>query len=476
MEAELLKQLDEMAELDMELCPFDGEHIQTSRAILYDFSDPLPEKLSDYPSSLLDNMMDELADAERFDRFSLYALNPYGKAPKSLSAFCVPVTMSQIPSDMRRALWGRDPEEHAQLPDRYSRFAEVFERLWENERELDNSMEETMNVLTRQARGGQSYSRIIENIEEIALTEIDRGSRAVKITILSNMLQNSPQYSHYRQSWEFENYLSGRDDEPVDMRNIEIDVYYIQSCATLESEKRRALRRFWEDYFEYAQARRPRFRTLSFDGEGCVDQSAGQPQNASSNTERKTRSETEVSIDPSEQGTNPVASVPTYTGIGGGSSRSLTQEGAAAGGDQSLGLLLDGSPAQGPADSQLMAANNELPGSGLEAATNKPGGGPAPDEESDSVNRECPNPKQRNRPPLDYPARARGEAKLSYRVELDLEGVPVSYELYGLEVSSRRSERLFKKEAEDYISKLRFDVHADENCSGGQTANVILNF
>ena len=476
MEADLRTQLDEMAELDMELCPFDGEHIQMSRAILYDFSDPLPRELSDYPSRLLENMMDELAEAERFDRFSLYALNPYGRAPKSLSAFCVPVTMNQIPRDMRRALWGRDPEQHAQLPDRYSRFAQVFDRLWENERELDNSMKETMNVLIRQARGGQSYSRIIENIEEIALTETDRGSQAIKITILSNLLQNSPQYSHYRESWEFEDYLATRNDERVDMSNIEIDVYYIQSCETLESASRRNLRRFWEDYFEYSQSSRPRFRTLSFDGEGCVDQRVVESPNESSNAEKEAQAETNVLTNPSVQATNPATSNTTETGTRGESSNPATKEGAAEVGGYAPAVPFDESPAQGPVDSKLMAANNEFLGSNLEAASGKPGSGLVPDEGLDPIKKDCPKPKQRNLPPLDYPKRATGNAKLSYTVELDEEGVPVSFELYGLEVRSRRSERHFKKQAEDYISELRFDVHTDQNCSGGQTANVVLNF
>ncbi len=476
MEADLLTQLDEMAELDMELCPFDGEHIQTSRAILYDFSDPLPRKLSDYPSRLLDNMLDELAEAERFDRFSLYALNPFGRAPKSLSAFCVPVTINQIPRDMRKALWGRDPEQHAQLPDRYSRFAEVFERLWGNERELDNSMKETMSVLTRQARGGQSYSRIIENIEEIALTEIDRGSQTIKITILSNMLQNSPQYSHYRESWEFENYLSTRNDEPVDMSNIEIDVYYIQSCETLESAKRRNLRRFWEDYFEHSQARKPRFRTLNFDGEGCVDQSAVQPLTARSNAEKETQAETDFATSSAAQGSDPEASTDKTVGTRDEIPNLATDKSAAKVSEQMPGVPSDGSPTQDPADPQPMAANNALVASNLEAATEIPGSELVPEVELDSIRKDCPKPKQRNRPPLDYPKRATGNAKLSYRVELDMEGVPVSHELYGLEAGSRRSERLFKKQAEDYISKLRFDVHAAENCSGGQTANVVLKF
>ena len=269
MESQLFEELEEMTELDFELCPFDGRLTRTSRAVLFDFSDPLPAELADYPGKLMENMMAEMEDARRFDRFSLYTLNPFGNTPKALNAFCIPVTLKQIPSDIRRTLWGKDPEEHRTLPERYLRFAEVFERLWENERTLDASLQESMKMLESQSTSSQGYSRIIENLEEIVLSELDRNSREVKVTILSDMLQNSPEFSHYGSSWDFERYLASRRSEPFDMERVSFDVYFVQTCDSLESARRRALQGFWNDYFDHFNASAD-FKLLRISGDDCA--------------------------------------------------------------------------------------------------------------------------------------------------------------------------------------------------------------
>ena len=268
LEQSLLSELDEIAELDNELCPFDGHLTETSRVILFDFSDPLPAELNDYPGQLLNNMMGEIQDAERFDRFSLYTLNPYGETPKEINAFCVPVTINQIPGDIRKNLWGKDPEQHSKLPSRYHRFAEVFERLWENEHDLNTSMRESIDTLASESRQEQSYSRIVENIEEIAGLEIDRDSRKINVVVFSDMLQNSPQYSHYSSSWDFKEYLSGRTHPLLNMERFAFDIYFVQSCQSLATKNRRALQAFWEDYFNSSNAS-VKFKLLKNDGEDC---------------------------------------------------------------------------------------------------------------------------------------------------------------------------------------------------------------
>ena len=268
LETSLLSELDEVAELDNELCPFDGDLTKTSRVILFDFSEPLPPELGDYPVKLLNNMMSEIQDAERFDRFSLYTLNPYGETPKDINVFCVPVTINQIPRDIRKNLWGKDPDQHSTLPSRYHRFAQVFERLWDNEHELNASMKETVNTLKSESRREQSYSRIVENIEEIAGLEIDRGSRKINVIVFSDMLQNSPLYSHYSSSWEFEEYLSRRSQQLLSMERFSFEIYFVQSCLSLSTKKRRALQDFWEDYFNSSNAS-VKFKLLRIDGGSC---------------------------------------------------------------------------------------------------------------------------------------------------------------------------------------------------------------
>lgn len=476
LEADLFKQLDEMAELDMELCPFDGELTRTSRAILFDFSDPLPAQLSGYPNQLLENMMTELADADRFDRFSLYALNPYSNTPKNLNAFCVPVTLNQIPKDIRQTLWGKDPAQHSTLPDRYQRFAEVFERLWENESELNNSMQETMSALTRQARGEQGFSRIIENIEEIAHAENDRQSGVIEITILSNLLQNSPQYSHYRGSWDFENYFSARPDGPVDMSNIEFDIYFVQSCESLESAKRRALRRFWEDYFEFSQASKVRFKVLRIDGDECVDRNAIPTQVVETRIQPELPDGGSSQAKSSAQGGEATAPTNALDDLNPGILTESQEEGPAGIVDNSPAKATRKPPDTNEPDTPGLAANETVPHTKLGRGTEKAEAGQEGGNELVLQKDHCAQPKQRNRPVLVYPKRARGRAKLHYRVELDLQGTPVSFALQEIDVGQTRSEKYFKSEAEKYIKRLRFDVYADENCTGGQTARVGLVF
>ena len=182
-EQDLFSELDGLAEVDNQLCPFDGSLTRTSTALLFDFSDPLPVELGNYPDSLLEGMMDGLQDAEQFDRFGVYTLNPLARVPRSIGTFCVPVTMNQIPRDIRQTLWGTDPEQYSTLPARYERFKEIFEYLWENDEDLKESMEDVREALDNESqRQEQSFSRIIENIEEIAGLEIDRNSRQVKFS------------------------------------------------------------------------------------------------------------------------------------------------------------------------------------------------------------------------------------------------------------------------------------------------------
>ena len=414
LEQRLFNELDEVAELDNELCPFDGALTQTSRVLLFDFSDPLPAEVADYPDTLLENMLADLQEAERFDRFGMYTLNPNADVPRNVATFCVPVTMSQIPRDVRQALWGADPTQHAALPSRYERFSDVFERLWENDRELRESVEEARSTLLGEARSTeQGFSRIIENVEEIVGLEIDRDARQVNFVILSNMLQNSPTYSHYRNRWDFREYLSRRSAELPSMRRFTFDVYLVQSCQSVTTDRRRALQQFWEDYFEQSDAS-VQFRLLGIDGSSCGGGSAGS----------------------TGSGRPPGTGVQATNGLAP----------AAAGG-----------------------ATGALP-SGDAVATAANGGDSAP------ISVECPNPEVRGLPSLLYPRNARGTAILRYTIQVDERGVPVELVLYDMDIADAQHEQRFVDAADSYIRRLRFDVHADDNCTGGRTTNFALRY
>ena len=430
LESRLFDELEQVAELDNELCPFDGALTRTSRVLLFDFSDPLPAEAAEYPDTLLENMLEDLQEADRFDRFGMYTLNPNGDVPRNVATFCVPVTMSQIPGDVRQALWGADPTQHAELPSRYSRFTDVFEDLWENDRELRESVEEARDTLLGEARTTeQGFSRIIENIEEIAGLEVDREARQVNFVILSDMLQNSPTYSHYRNRWDFDEYLSRRSGDLPGMRRFNFEVYLVQSCQSVTTDRRRALQQFWEDYFEQSDAS-VRFRLLGIDGSSCGGGSAASTGSGQPSAPAVRPTNRPAPAAPTEVAGAPAAQSPTGSG------------------DPGLPVAPQAAPvARIPADGGSM---------------------PAPAE--------CPNPQVRSLPGLTYPRNADGTAVLRYTIQVDDQGVPVELDLYDMDIAVARHEQRFVDAADSYIRRLRFDVQADGNCTGGRTTNFALRY
>ena len=492
LEKTLLNELDEIAELDTELCPFDGHLTKTSSVILFDFSDPLPVELNDYPTELLDNFMGEIQGADRFDRFSLYTLNPYGETPKDINAFCVPITINQIPRDIRKKLWGKDPQQHTKLPPRYHRFADVLEHLWENENELSESMNESINTLASEARKQQSYSRIIENIEEIAGMEIDRDSRKIKVVIFSNMLQNSPRYSHYGNSWEFEEYLSKRPHEILNMERFAFEIYFVQSCQSLVTKNRRALQKFWEDYFGSSNAS-VKFKLLRIDGGSCniknpakklmadlttgaetsqdnnVDEEFSEPGNNTTKPAKVAEKKTEHENSAGRDGAAPAAKVETFDEKNidkedDGHEKSETLTGAEFPGDKNI------------EDTFSQQSNETTTSEQTTLAMLDKDKSIGHDVISTPVKKDCPAPKLRKMPALTYPKRARGDAVLRYKINLDAQGTPVGHELYDIDIGSGRYEKMFRQSAEKYIQQLHYKVQIDDSCIGGLTTQLAIRF
>lgn len=464
LEQRLIEELEDVAELDNEMCPFDGALTQTSTVLLFDFSDPLPAELSDYPDALLENMLAGLQEAERFDRFGLYTLNPYGNVPSRIATFCVPVTMSQIPLDVRQALWGNDPTENVDLPTRYERFRAVFEPLWENERELRKSVEEARRILDEPRPPEQEFSRIAENIEWISALEIDRNPGRVNIVVLSDMLQNSPTYSHYRNRWGFDDYLTTRSSDLQSMRRIEFSVHLVQSCQSISTDRRRALRQFWEDYFEKSGAS-VQFRPLGIDGSICgsVDSGASTDSRQPSAPEALTVNEI-VPMGP-PVGDRPLPD-PNPTGssdpeLPAAIGAPLVASSATVGGTEIRieFQTADGSAVALPSGEPVVAAAN---------------GGDNAESAPSLV--DCPNPVARTLPNLSYPRNARGTAVLRYMIEVDDRGIPVALDLYDLEIAVPQHEQRFVEAADTYVRSLRFDVQANDDCSGGRTARFALRY
>ena len=427
----LFEEIENMPELNPQQCPFDGSLVESTQVILFDFSDPLPVALRDFPARLLENMINNMRRADRFDRFGLYTLNPSGNTPRSIGELCVPVTLNQIPTDVRRALWGRDPDEHADLPPRYTPFLRVFERMWENERKLEQFMAELKASLTDQARSPQHQSRIIENIEEFVSLEIDRSGGIVEVILLSNMLQNSSTYSHYRNPWDFGEYRPRQSRSPPGMERFSFDIYLVQSCQSLAADGRRTLQKFWRDYFESAGAS-VTFKLLEIGAHECDGEAASPGPPAKQSVAEEPRRREPGFTDSSH------------------SAKELAR--------------------QSPTPAQAIAEPNASQAPVKPASPSR--AGPA----STPTRVDCPPPELQSRAPPTYPSRARGNATLRYELTVDSRGFPAAFELYEMIVTHKRYEDMFQESAEKYISNLRFKLRVSDACDGGRSALVTVRF
>ena len=242
----------ELPDLRENLCPIDSSLTKTNRVILFDFSDPLPEEYMDYPIAMVDELIKN--EAEQFDRIILYTFNPYGPVPIRAADFCIPITMKNIPEEEKKVLWGKDPNINSQLPARFTKYSIIIKQLWGHEKSLNNTIKNMIIYLSDKGKNSQERSRLIENIEEAASIQKELGSRQTKITILSDMLQHTESYSHYKDEINFEHYLTKRESDLLNMTSFQFNIHYIQTCKTVESKDRERHKNFWKDYFLFSGA------------------------------------------------------------------------------------------------------------------------------------------------------------------------------------------------------------------------------
>lgn len=256
-----------LPDLKENLCPTDASLTKTNRVILFDFSDPIPEEYSDYPITMVDRIIKN--EAEQFDRVILYTFNPYGPVPIRAADFCIPITMKNIPEEEKKVLWGKDPNIDSPLPARFTKYDVIIKQLWEHERSLNKTIKNMIIYLSNKGKNSQERSRLIENIEETVAIQKELGRQQTKITILSDMLQHTENYSHYKDDINFEYYLSKRESELLNMASFQFDIHYIQACKTVESKDRERHKNFWKDYFLFSGAQY-NFNFLTVDTMGLL--------------------------------------------------------------------------------------------------------------------------------------------------------------------------------------------------------------
>lgn len=237
----------DIPEIDETLCPKDKHLINSNRLIIFDFSDPLPEQYLDYPQKIINHIIRDTAN--QFDRIKLYTFNPDNPVPVKLSDFCIPFTIKSIPEEERKVLWGRDPDLSKPLPSRFKKHRELIERMWIYEKSLEQNIEKLIRYLADKGTESQPRSKLIETIEELVAVQKEEGSQKNTLTILSDMLQNTDSFSHYKEGFDLAGYLGSRPKELIDMSGFVVDVHYLQTCKTMAFEDRKNHKDFWKGYF-----------------------------------------------------------------------------------------------------------------------------------------------------------------------------------------------------------------------------------
>ena len=95
-------------------------------------------------------------------------------------------------------------------------------------------------------------SPIFESIQSIAVTAFGRLPKATtnrKLIIVSDMLQNMPEYSQYHQIGTFEDLRRSPYYQRIaaDLRGVEVELYYIRRDAAMQGTKHIE---FWQKYFK----------------------------------------------------------------------------------------------------------------------------------------------------------------------------------------------------------------------------------
>jgi hypothetical protein len=211
-------------EYDVELC-LKNQPLTDHTVLLIDSTDTFaPEKL-DYVTMLIDKTKTEL---KPFAKFSILTIDyRHGGFPRKVFSLCNPGTaattniLTQAPS-------------HVQ-----AKFEEEFLR----------PLEEIKRSFTSDKASSQSP--ILETLLAISqMNEFGKDLPERKLIIYSDMMQNMPTFSHYRNDWQ-SLAVEVMARYPANFQNVEISVHYKINDAGIQNT---AHREFWRNYFSSREA------------------------------------------------------------------------------------------------------------------------------------------------------------------------------------------------------------------------------
>lgn len=100
------------------------------------------------------------------------------------------------------------------------------------------------------------YSPIFEMMQLVAINGFRahdvKGER--RLVVMSDMLQNTPQYSMYKGPVDYPSFAASTYGQKaqLELRGVEVEIHYLMNAPQLQTKRNL---KFWEDYFEKAGAR-----------------------------------------------------------------------------------------------------------------------------------------------------------------------------------------------------------------------------
>lgn len=212
-------------EIDTEsLCPVDGNYGRT--AVLIDATDALTRSQAKAIREEVDDLLQRLEDHEWVGVFVLSEENVVAALPEFEK--CNP---------------GSDPNPLIENP------MEVLRRFREEFRKpIDDALDRLLDTTEP-----SPTSPILEMIRAVSLESNFSMTKQRRLVIVSDMLHNVPQYSHYRDGFDFDGWRSGdyaQDVLEASLLGVEVEMLYLrrgdQRSGPLQTYRHV---RFWEDYF-----------------------------------------------------------------------------------------------------------------------------------------------------------------------------------------------------------------------------------
>lgn len=113
-----------------------------------------------------------------------------------------------------------------------------------------------------QARG--DTSPILEYVQAISVDGFQRKPKKKALHIISDIRQNTPTYSHYRNGISYQYFTNNRFNETylADLHDVEVVILDIQRPDKIAAQ-RRMLIRFWEQYFDEMGAKVKRAKPIA---------------------------------------------------------------------------------------------------------------------------------------------------------------------------------------------------------------------